>query len=211
MLPPLTLKPIADPRSMASSVGVAVLLSLSPAPTPTNRLRLLNVSPKTAASFKVPLAAPGRFELPVETLLSGGNLSATTTERIYVADVAISHIVDGRMRVFNATNGKLLGIINTGYAGNFALSAKADELYLATTYLSRGGRGERSDILEVWDTNTLSVKYEVLLPPKRAQALNYRGYLRTSADGRLMFVQNATPATSVTAPETPTSSKRRCD
>ena len=152
---------------------------------------LAQAAPKAAAKAVPP-------ELPVETLLDGGNLSATTTERIYVADVAISHIVDGRLRVFNATDGKMLGIINTGYAGNFALSAKADELYVATTYLSRGGRGERTDILEVWDTNTLSVKHEVLLPPKRAQALNYRGLVHRTANARFVLVQNATPATSIT-------------
>ena len=37
-------------------------------------------------------------------------------------------------------------MINTGFAGNFALSAKADEVYIATTYLSRGGRGEREPV-----------------------------------------------------------------
>lgn len=74
---------------------------------------LAQAAPK-AAQKAAPKAVPP--ELPVETLQSGGNLSATTTERIYVADVAISHIVDGRMRVFNATDGKLLGIINSGAA-----------------------------------------------------------------------------------------------
>ena len=164
------------------------------------RMTLAGLGLVLAAGAALAQAAPKAVppELPAETLLNGGNLSAATSERIYVADVAISHIVDGRIRVFNATNGQMLGIVNAGYAGNFALSAKADELYLATTYLSRGGRGERSDILEVWDTNTLSFKYEVLLPPKRAQTLNYRGLVHRSANGRFVLVQNATPATSIT-------------
>ena len=164
------------------------------------RMTLAGLGLVLAAGAALAQAAPKAVppELPAETLLNGGNLSAATSERIYVADVAISHIVDGRIRVFNATNGQMLGIVNAGYAGNFALSAKADELYLATTYLSRGGRGERSDILEVWDTQTLGFKYEVLLPPKRAQTLNYRGLVHRSANGRFVLVQNATPATSIT-------------
>lgn len=136
-------------------------------------------------------------ELPAETLVSSV-LPPNLTERVYVADVAISHIQDGRIRVFDARRGKLLGMISTGYVGNFALSAKADEIYVATTYLSRGTRGERNDVLEVHDTSSLGFKYEIALPPKRAQALTYRGLVRTTADGRLVLVQNATPATSIT-------------
>jgi methylamine dehydrogenase heavy chain len=136
-------------------------------------------------------------ELPAETL-GTATLAGATQERVYVGDVAIAHIADGKLRVFDARAGKLLGMVNTGFAGNFALSARSDEIYVATTYLSRLGRGERSDVLEVWDSTTLGLKYEVVLPPKRAQTLNYRGLVRPSASGRFLMVQNATPATSVT-------------
>lgn len=137
-------------------------------------------------------------ELPAETLTTVPTLAGKVGERVYVADVAIAHIVDGRLRVFDARAGKLVGMINTGFAGNFALSPKADEIYIATTYNSRGGRGDRADVLEVWDADTLAFKFEVLLPPKRAQTLNYRGLVRATANGRFVLVQNATPATSVT-------------
>ncbi len=137
-------------------------------------------------------------ELPAETLTTVPTLAGKVNERVYVADVAIAHIADGRLRVFDARAGKLVGMINTGFAGNFALSNKGDEIYIATTYNSRGGRGERADVLEVWDADTLAFKFEVLLPPKRAQTLNYRGLVRTTANGRFAMVQNATPATSIT-------------
>jgi methylamine dehydrogenase heavy chain len=71
-------------------------------------------------------------------------------------------------------------------------------LYVATTYLSRGSHGDRTDVLEVHDTQTLGFKYEVVLPPRRAQALNYRGLVRATGNGRFVLVQNATPATSIT-------------
>jgi methylamine dehydrogenase heavy chain len=148
------------------------------------------------------LAMPARSqaqrppELPAETL--GVTPSVATAERIYVADIAISHISDGRIRVFDARNGKFLGMVSTAYAGNFGLANQAEELYVATTHLSRSTRGERVDVLEVYDTTTLGFKYEVVLPPKRAQALNYRGLVRATGDGRFVLVQNATPATSIT-------------
>lgn len=149
-----------------------------------------------SAAPRAPKAPPP--ELPAETLTDGATLAQAGRERVYVADVVISNIVDGRLRVFDARSGRMLGLVNTGYAGNFALSAGADEIYVATTYLSRGGRGERTDLLEVWDSNTLAFKHEVVLPPKRAQTLNYRGLVSVTGNGRFVLVQNATPATSIT-------------
>ncbi|MBI3368252.1 MAG: amine dehydrogenase [Burkholderiales bacterium] len=160
----------------------------------TAALASLLAAGSVAAERAPPKAQPA--ELPAETLSVVPAL--TSPERVYVADFAINHISDGRIRVFDARSGRLLGIVSTGYAGNFALSAKADELYVATTYLSRGTRGERADVLEVHDTSSLAFKYEVLLPPKRAQALTYRGLVQPTANGRFVLVQNATPATSVT-------------
>ena len=153
-----------------------------------------------AATLPCAAAQPGSRtpppELPAETLSTSPGPGAGTP-RVYVADLAISHIADGRIRVFDASNGKLLGMFGSGYAANFALSNKADELYIATTYLSRLSRGERIDVLEVHDTASLAFKYEVALPPKRAQALSYRGLVRPTANNRFVLVQNATPATSV--------------
>lgn len=142
-----------------------------------------------------PKAVPA--ELQPETLTTA-TIAARHTARVYVADVALSHLPDGRIRVFDALGGQFLGMISTGYVGNFTLSAKHDELYVATTYLSRSTRGERSDVLEVHDTQSLAFKHEIALPPKRAQALTYRGLVRTTANGQFVLVQNATPATSIT-------------
>ena len=101
-------------------------------------------------------------ELAAETL--GVTATVASPQRVYVADIAISHISDGRVRVFDANNGKFLGMVSSGYAGNFALGNQAEELYVATTYLDRGTRGTRVDVLEVHDTTTLAFKYEVVLP-----------------------------------------------
>ena len=171
-----------------------------PACRPHRISRLVAALATTALStLAVPgwAAKPVPPELPPETLTTKPTV-ADHDARVYVADVAISHISDGRVRVYDARNGRLLGMVSTAYAGNFALSGKRDELYVATTHLSRSSRGERTDVLEVHDTNNLSFKYEVVLPTKRAQALNYRGLVRPTANGKFVLVQNATPATSIT-------------
>jgi methylamine dehydrogenase heavy chain len=143
-------------------------------------------------------AARGTMEPLAAETLTVSRIALEATQRVYVADIAIGHISDGRIRVFDARQGKFLGMVSTAYAGNFTVNPAAHELYVATTHLSRSSRGDRTDVLEVHDTETLGFKYEVILPPKRAQALNYRGLVRTNSSGNWVLVQNATPATSIT-------------
>lgn len=154
------------------------------------------LSAAPAPQAKNPPNAPPPPELPADVLtVSPG---PTGSERIYAMDLAINHMTDSRVRVLDARSGKFLGMVSTGFVGNFTLSAKADEMYVVSTHHSRTWRGERVDVLEVHDTASLAFKYEVVLPTRRAQALNYRGLLRPTGNGRFVLVQNATPATSVT-------------
>ena len=150
----------------------------------------LALSTSALLATSMALAVPP--ELPAETL-SEWSLAGRSAARVYVADVAISPISDGRIRVFDAEQGKFLGMISTGYAGNFSVNPALGELYVATSYLARGSRGERTDVLEVHDTTTLGFKWEVTLPPKRAQALNYRGLVSRTGDGRFVLVQKSRP------------------
>ena len=153
-----------------------------------------------ATGLSIAATAPPKVvppELPAETLTTAV-IDPARSARVYVADIAIAHINDGRIRVFDARDGKFLGMVSTAYAANFALSERRDELYVATTHLARSYRGDRVDVLEVYDTGSLGFKYEVVLPPKRAQTLNYRNLVRATANGRFVLVQNATPATSIT-------------
>jgi methylamine dehydrogenase heavy chain len=122
----------------------------------------------------------------------------TAKNRIYAADIAINHISDGKLHIVDADSGKYLGTIGIGFTGQLSLSNDKREIIVATGYLSRGQRGERVDIVEVWDADTLKFKYEIPISDKRAMALQYEGLMRLSADGRWLLVQNATPATSVT-------------
>jgi methylamine dehydrogenase heavy chain len=142
------------------------------------------------------LSAAALAELPVEELTVVP--AVTAKNRAYISDVAINHIADGKLHVVDTDTGNYLGVIGSGFIGQVTYSPDRSEILLATGYLSRGQRGERTDILEVWDADTLSFKYEIEISSNRAMALNYRNLIRTSADGRWVFVQNATPATSVT-------------
>ena len=125
-------------------------------------------------------------------------LAPATAYRVYVADVAITHIADGKLHVIDGDTMSYRGMVATALAGNSTLSADRSEIYVATTYFTRLNRGERVDQVDVYDAATLALKAEIPIPARHAQALPYRGLIRASSDGRWLLVQNATPATSVT-------------
>ncbi len=124
-------------------------------------------------------------------------LAAPTPARAFVADLAIGHIADGRLHIVDAATGTYLGMVATGYLGQFALTPDRKELLISAGYYSRLDKGERADVLQIYDLDNLKLKGEVALTAKRAQALPYRGLLQIAADGKRVFVQGATPATSV--------------
>lgn len=139
----------------------------------------------------------GAEEFQPERLKDGVSLPADMA-RMYVSDFAIGHLMDGRVYVMDARTGRYAGVMDAGYAGQFALSPDGKEAYVAATYLARHTHGERTDVLEIYDTATLRIKTEIILPKKHVQGLFTKELMRTSADGRYLYAQNATPATSVT-------------
>lgn len=118
--------------------------------------------------------------------------------RLYVTDFVFNHMVDGRVHVVDGKAARYLGVVMSGYGALTTVSADGKSIYVATTYYPRLYRGQRSDVVEIHDAETLELKAEIEIPSKRAQAASYRSMLVPSADGRFLYVQNATPATSVT-------------
>lgn len=147
------------------------------------------------AMFGAP-AAQAQQELAPESLTT--EVIAPGTPKLFIADIAISHIVDGRLYVHNADDLKLLGMIGTGFTGQVYVPAGQDVVYVSTSYIEKISRGRRSDFLEVYDSSSLLLKAEIPIASSRAQALNYRPLMQGSTDNRWMFIQNATPATSIT-------------
>lgn len=141
-------------------------------------------------------SAGAMAELPTESITTG-KLPPPNPYRIYLHDVAIGHIVDGRLHVIDGEKLRYEGVIATGLAGQAALSADRKEIFVATTYYSRLSHGVRTDVVDVHDAQTLALTGEIEIPPRHAQSLHYKGTIRPSADGRWLFVQYATPATSV--------------
>ncbi|HLK13051.1 MAG TPA: amine dehydrogenase large subunit [Candidatus Binatia bacterium] len=114
----------------------------------------------------------------------------------------LSDILLHRTALFDADSGSLLGTITSGSPGvGFVIaplfSPDHREIYLAETYYSRGVRGERTDVVTVYDASTLLPVAEVEIPPHRAEYFPGNAANALSDDGRFMAVFDLTPATSV--------------
>jgi len=133
--------------------------------------------------------------------ISIAKLPPATSHRLYVSDVALSHIIDGRMHIVDGETLKYIGMLGTGFTGLATLSPDRSEIYVATTYLAKLNRGTRTDQIDVYDSHTLTLKAEIGIPPKHAQALPYKGTIAVTPDGRFIIVQNATPASSLAVVE----------
>lgn len=117
--------------------------------------------------------------------------------RLYVTDMVFNHMADGRVHVVDGKAARYLGVVMAGFGALTTVSADGKSIYLATTYYPRLYRGKRSDVVEIHDAETLELTAEIDIPAKRAQAASYRSMLVPSGDGHFLYVQNATPATSV--------------
>ena len=114
----------------------------------------------------------------------------------------LSDILLHRTALFDADSGEQLGAISSGSAGvGFVIaplfSPDHREIYLAETYYARGVRGERTDVVTVYDATSFRVLAEVGIPPHRAEYFPGNGANALSDDGRFMAVFNLTPATSL--------------
>ncbi len=107
-----------------------------------------------------------------------------------------------RTALFDGDSGELLGTITSGTPGvGFVLSPMFSpdhrEIYLAESYFSRGVRGERTDVVTVYDGATLEPAAEIPIPPKRGEYFPGVAANAISDDGRFVAVFNVAPATSL--------------
>ena len=105
-----------------------------------------------------------------------------------------------RSALFDADSGEMLGMVNGG-EGVAPLrphvSRARREVYVVETVYSRGHRGERTDLVTIYDAVTLAVAGEVLIPPRRADNGNGAAIAALLDGDRFLVVLNQNPGTSV--------------
>ncbi len=118
-------------------------------------------------------------------------------------DGAFFHMLEARMMVLDAdaetAPQQFKGAVSISLNGLFTQSAARSEMYVGETFYSRGQRGERTDVVTIYDKATLLPVGEVILPGgKRYQGLPEKYGLQLIDDDRMLLVFNLAPATSVT-------------
>ncbi len=158
-------------RALGFAVGLG--LCLLAAGTPTGR-----------AGAEVPTETIGRVEvLP----------HPPSAHWVWVSDLLLR-----RTALLDLDRGEFIGMMSTGYfSQEAAFPGAGSEFYLPETYYSRGSRGERTDVVTVYDTGTIGPVAEIVIPPKRAINVLPSGNVALLDEGRFLAVHNMTPATSV--------------
>ena len=160
-------------------------------------LLLTSMALSTAA-----VAADFPDPLPPEEL----GTSATLPEKypanwMFVQDLYFASLLDGRAAIVDvaAENGNLKGQIPVAQFGNLTPSTTKPEIYVGETFYSRLTRGERTDVITIWDTKTLAPKGEIVLPGgKRSQSVTVRNSLQLTNGEKWALVFDFTPGASVT-------------
>jgi methylamine dehydrogenase heavy chain len=111
--------------------------------------------------------------------------------------VWVSDLVLERVALIDLDGGRFLGMINGGY-GTIAplFPSRRAEIYVPATYYSRRSHGERTDVIEIYDSAKLALTGEVVIPPRRATNAVAGGHAALSDDDRFVAVFNWTTGTS---------------
>jgi methylamine dehydrogenase heavy chain len=164
------------------------------------------VTPAPTPAAPLPVAAAPNPELPplpVEKMGSVRTLPVPYPPHwVFVHDGSFFHMNDGKVVLLDADAGtqpaQYKGMINNAFMGQFAFSATRRELYVAETFFARGQRGQRTDVLTVYDQATLAPVGEVVLPgARRFSGMPEKHGLQLIDGDRLALVFNLNPATSV--------------
>lgn len=124
-------------------------------------------------------------------------LAAASPHWLWITDTNIFGLNDTRAYLFDGDSAEMLGSIPTGVHNvGLVLAPDRSRVYSAETYYPHGTRGERGDWLIVRDMKTLELLDEIQIPAKRSTGAPYKAYQGISDDGRFVYVNNTTPATS---------------
>jgi methylamine dehydrogenase heavy chain len=102
------------------------------------------------------------------------------------------------VKILNGDSLEIEGLIPAADSSVLALDPAGRYFYVCESIWTRGNRGTRQDMISVYDSRTLNLLSEISLPLGRALADPLVHGCDISADGKLAYVYNMQPASSVT-------------
>lgn len=125
------------------------------------------------------------------------NLPSWQPHWVFVIDPNFPYLVANKATLLDGDTMSVRGMISMGYLANLEISPDAREIYVAETFYSRLTRGERTDVVTIYDAKTLFPVGEVVIPPKRFLVVTKRHTTGLTTDGQFMLVYNLAPGSSV--------------
>lgn len=174
---------------MRLALTTLVLLTLAGCDSPVR-------NSEDAAAAHADMPALESEEIGSVETLSGLDLGNV----VFVHDLNFNTLTQGKLFVIDAAaqQRQFRGQIDAAQFATFQHSARREELYVAETFYSRGSRGERTDVLTIYDLRTLVPATEIVLPSNsRLQSVTQRGAFQLIDNDRFALIATFTPATGV--------------
>lgn len=120
---------------------------------------------------------------------------------LFAHDLHFNSILDGKVVLLDlsADTRQYKGTVGAAQMGSFLQGTTRQELYVAESFYSRGTRGERTDVLTVYDLENMAPIAELVLPgAKRGQTVTQEASMQFTGNEKFLLIFNFTPAASVT-------------
>lgn len=98
--------------------------------------------------------------------------------------------------IFDGQTGKMKGMVETSHLSDMAIDPAGKYYYVAESIWSKGGRGTRQDMVSVYDSTDLKLQAEIAIPERILIGGRKQTFV-LSDDGKMAFVYNLSPASSV--------------
>ena len=113
---------------------------------------------------------------------------------VYILEPVFPYLVSSKVWIVDGDDLGIVGMASAGYVANLVLSHDRSAFYIAETYWDRGTRGNRADVVTSYDTRTLDVTGEVLLPQGRFLIVPKKHNAQLTSDGRYLLSFNMDPS-----------------
>lgn len=144
-------------------------------------------------------ANTGLADLPPEPIPNVQTI-ATPYPSTYavVHDFAFGSLIDSKFSLVDTETRRFIGMLSAGQFATINYALERQEFYVGETIHSRGTRGERQDVVAIYDFANLALVAEIVLHPKRANTVINKANSAVTADERFLLIWNQNPGTSVT-------------
>jgi methylamine dehydrogenase heavy chain len=150
-----------------------------------------------------PLLQAQTAALPADPIGVSLTLPAASPHWVWVNDFVFPHMTDGQALLVDGDTGKFLGLLSTGFGfTRINLPRDGRIIWSPESYFSRGTRGERTDVVTLYDASTLQPQQEIVIPPKRSSNMPMLSNSQFTDDERFLLIYNFNPAQSVTVIDT---------